>query len=171
MKNLINKTITFALEDYVTDSSGNASVLSQFLENVALVSEADTIGEDSNVVLLMTLHGAKGLEFPHVFIAGMEDGIFPSDMSIYSLDSSELEEERRLCYVGITRAMETLTISSAARRMKNGETMFNAPSRFIYEIPRYLIKESSSEGYISAPSSASRRHTDAFSSVFLYSTA
>lgn len=141
IEEFINKTITFALEDYVTDSSGNASVLSQFLENVALVSEADTIGEDSNVVLLMTLHGAKGLEFPHVFIAGMEDGIFPSDMSIYSLDSSELEEERRLCYVGITRAMETLTISSAARRMKNGETMFNAPSRFIYEIPRYLIKE------------------------------
>lgn len=165
IEEFINKTITFALEDYVTDSSGNASVLSQFLENVALVSEADTIGEDSNVVLLMTLHGAKGLEFPHVFIAGMEDGIFPSDMSIYSLDSSELEEERRLCYVGITRAMETLTISSAARRMKNGETMFNAPSRFIYEIPRYLIKESSSEGYISAPSSASRRHTDAFSSA------
>lgn len=165
IEEFINKTITFALEDYVTDSSGNASVLSQFLENVALVSEADTIGEDSNVVLLMTLHGAKGLEFPHVFIAGMEDGIFPSDMSIYSLDSSELEEERRLCYVGITRAMETLTISSAARRMKNGETMFNAPSRFIYEIPRYLIKESSSEGYISAPSSASRRQTDAFSSV------
>lgn len=165
IEEFINKTITFALEDYVTDSSGNASVLSQFLENVALVSEADTIGEDSNVVLLMTLHGAKGLEFPHVFIAGMEDGIFPSDMSIYSLDNSELEEERRLCYVGITRAMETLTISSAARRMKNGETMFNAPSRFIYEIPRYLIKESSSEGYISTPSSASRRQTDAFSSV------
>ncbi len=165
IEEFINKTITFALEDYVTDSSGNASVLSQFLENVALVSEADTIGEDSNVVLLMTLHGAKGLEFPHVFIAGMEDGIFPSDMSIYSLDSSELEEERRLCYVGITRAMETLTISSAARRMKNGETMFNAPSRFIYEIPRYLIKESSSEGYISAPSSASRRQTDDFSSA------
>lgn len=165
IEEFINKTITFALEDYVTDSSGNASVLSQFLENVALVSEADTIGEDSNVVLLMTLHGAKGLEFPHVFIAGMEDGIFPSDMSIYSLDNSELEEERRLCYVGITRAMETLTISSAARRMKNGETMFNAPSRFIYEIPRYLIKESSSEGYISAPSSASRRQTDAFLSV------
>lgn len=165
IEEFINKTITFALEDYVTDSSGNASVLSQFLENIALVSEADTIGEDSNVVLLMTLHGAKGLEFPHVFIAGMEDGIFPSDMSIYSLDSSELEEERRLCYVGITRAMETLTISSAARRMKNGETMFNAPSRFIYEIPRYLIKESSSEGYINTPSSASRRQTDAFSSV------
>ena len=165
IEEFINKTITFALEDYVTDSSGNASVLSQFLENVALVSEADTIGEDSNVVLLMTLHGAKGLEFPHVFIAGMEDGIFPSDMSIYSLDSSELEEERRLCYVGITRAMETLTISSAARRMKNGETMFNAPSRFIYEIPRYLIKESSSEGYVNTPSSASRRQTDAFSSV------
>ena len=165
IEEFINKTITFALEDYVTDSSGNASVLSQFLENVALVSEADTIGEDSNVVLLMTLHGAKGLEFPHVFIAGMEDGIFPSDMSIYSSDSSELEEERRLCYVGITRAMETLTISSAARRMKNGETMFNAPSRFIYEIPRYLIKESSSEGYISSPSSASRRQTDAFSSI------
>lgn len=165
IEEFINKTITFALEDYVTDSSGNASVLSQFLENVALVSEADTIGEDSNVVLLMTLHGAKGLEFPHVFIAGMEDGIFPSDMSIYSSDSSELEEERRLCYVGITRAMETLTISSAARRMKNGETMFNAPSRFIYEIPRYLIKESSSEGYISSPSSASRRQTNAFSSI------
>ncbi len=165
IEEFINKTITFALEDYVTDSSDNSSVLSRFLENVALVSEADTIGEDSNVVLLMTLHGAKGLEFPHVFIAGMEDGIFPSDMSIYSMDSSELEEERRLCYVGITRAMDTLTISSAVRRMKNGETMFNAPSRFIYEIPRYLIKESSSEGYVSNPSAVSCRQSDTFSSI------
>ncbi len=166
IEEFINKAITYDMSDNGDDAAEDSTILGRFLENVALVSEADTISEDSNVVLLMTLHGAKGLEFPHVFIAGMEDGIFPSDMSIYSIDSSELEEERRLCYVGITRAMETLTISSAARRMKNGETMFNAPSRFIHEIPRYLIRESSSEGYMSNPMAVPRRKSDDHSPVY-----
>ena len=143
IEEFINKTITFALEDYVTDSSGNASVLSQFLENVALVSEADTIGEDSNVVLLMTLHGAKGLEFPHVFIAGMEDGIFPSDMSIYSSDSSELEEERRLCYVGITRAKEMLIMmgSSYKSEEESKNTKKKQEPCLYLKILNQLIKE------------------------------
>ncbi len=134
IEELINKAVSFMPEE-----EGNP--LSLFLENVALISDIDMTDSDSNVVLLMTLHGAKGLEFPHVFMCGMEDGIFPSDMAIYAADSSELEEERRLCYVGITRAMETLTISSAAKRMRNGDIMFNPPSRFIREIPRYLINE------------------------------
>ena len=134
IEELINKAVSFEPEE-------EGSPLSLFLENVALISDIDMTDTDSNVVLLMTLHGAKGLEFPHVFMCGMEDGIFPSDMAIYAADNSDLEEERRLCYVGITRAMETLTISCAARRMRNGDIMFNAPSRFIREIPRYLINE------------------------------
>ncbi|MBE5928461.1 MAG: ATP-dependent DNA helicase PcrA [Lachnospiraceae bacterium] len=134
IQELINKAVSFEPEE-------EGSSLSLFLENVALISDIDMTDTDSNVVLLMTLHGAKGLEFPHVFMCGMEDGIFPSDMAIYAADNSDLEEERRLCYVGITRAMDTLTISCAARRMRNGDIMFNAPSRFIREIPRYLINE------------------------------
>ena len=87
----------------------------------------------------MTLHSAKGLEFPHVFISGLEEGLFPSYMSITSDDATELEEERRLCYVGITRAEEELTITCAKQRMVRGETQYNAPSRFIREIPAELM--------------------------------
>ena len=89
----------------------------------------------------MTLHSAKGLEFPHVYICGMEENIFPGAMAVFGDDPTELEEERRLCYVGITRAKEKLTLTSANQRMKNGEVNFNRPSRFIHEIPRYLIKQ------------------------------
>ncbi len=146
IEEFINKAVSFDIEyEETMYSSESPSPLSAFLENVALVADIDSVNEDNNVVLLMTLHSAKGLEFPHVHICGMEENIFPSAMALYSLDDSELEEERRLCYVGITRAMKTLHISSAARRMKNGETQFNAPSRFINEIPRYLISESLSE--------------------------
>lgn len=148
IEEFINKTVTFELSSsFDDDNPDSRSALSLFLENVALVADIDTVSDDSNVVLLMTLHGAKGLEFPHVFISGMEENIFPSEMALYSLDPSELEEERRLCYVGITRAMKTLTLSSSVRRMKNGNTLFNAPSRFINEIPRYLITESVSDTY------------------------
>ena len=87
----------------------------------------------------MTLHSAKGLEFPRVFLAGMEDGMFPSYMSIISDDRSDLEEERRLCYVGITRAMENLTLTSARQRMLRGEVQYNKVSRFVREIPRELV--------------------------------
>ena len=95
---------------------------------------------DDNQVLLMTLHSAKGLEFPFVYLAGMEDGMFPSYMTITSDDPTEIEEERRLCYVGITRAMKDLTLTCAQQRMIRGETQYNKVSRFIKEIPRELVE-------------------------------
>ncbi|MDF2870517.1 MAG: UvrD/REP helicase [Anaerocolumna sp.] len=114
--------------------------LSDFLEEVALVSDIDNLSAESNVVVLMTLHSAKGLEFPYVYLCGMEDGLFPSYMSIHAEDpETEIEEERRLCYVGITRAMKRLSLSACSQRMLRGETQFNRPSRFIREIPRYLL--------------------------------
>ena len=114
--------------------------LSGFLEEVALVADIDSLDENSDYVVLMTLHSAKGLEFPNVYLAGMEDGLFPSYMSITSDDATnELEEERRLAYVGITRAKEHLTITSARSRMVRGETQFNRVSRFVKEIPRHLL--------------------------------
>ena len=114
--------------------------LSGFLEEVALVADIDSMEEGSDRVLLMTLHSAKGLEFPNVYLAGMEDGIFPSYMTIISEDPSDLEEERRLCYVGITRAKQNLTITSARARMIRGETQYNKVSRFVQEIPRELVQ-------------------------------
>jgi DNA helicase-2/ATP-dependent DNA helicase PcrA len=113
--------------------------LSGFLEEVALIADIDTVDADNDHVLLMTLHSAKGLEFPYVYLAGMEDGMFPSYMSIGSDDVADLEEERRLCYVGITRAMRDLTLTSAAQRMIRGETQYNRVSRFVHEIPREYI--------------------------------
>ena len=99
-------------------------------------------------MLLMTLHSAKGLEFPNVFLAGMEDGIFPSYMTITGDDPSELEEERRLCYVGITRAMQHLTLTCARQRMIRGEVQYNKMSRFVKEIPRELISLERERGEI-----------------------
>ena len=99
--------------------------LSNFLEEVSLVADIDNVTDDTNVVILMTIHCAKGLEFPYVYMCGMEDGIFPSYMSIKSDDSAEIEEERRLCYVGITRAKKKLSLSAAKMRMQNGEMRFN----------------------------------------------
>lgn len=114
--------------------------LSGFLEEVALVADIDSLDTNSDYVVLMTLHSAKGLEFPNVYLAGMEDGLFPSYMSITSDDpTNELEEERRLAYVGITRAKERLTITAARSRMIRGETQFNRVSRFVKEIPRHLL--------------------------------
>lgn len=113
--------------------------LSEFLEEVALVADIDNVNEDSNRVLLMTLHSAKGLEFQNVYLTGMEDGLFPGYMSITSDDAGEIEEERRLAYVGITRAREDLTICCARQRMIRGETQYNAVSRFVKEIPESLL--------------------------------
>lgn len=113
--------------------------LSGFLEEVALVADIDSLEQDQDYVVLMTLHSAKGLEFPNVFLTGMEDGIFPSYMTIMSDDMSEVEEERRLCYVGITRAMKNLTLTAAQQRMIRGETQYNRMSRFIKELPRKLV--------------------------------
>lgn len=115
--------------------------LAGFLEEVALVADIDNLEESDNVVALMTLHGAKGLEFPYVFLCGMEDGVFPGYMSINAENPDvEIEEERRLCYVGITRAKKELYLSAAQSRMTHGETHYNPTSRFIREIPRHLLK-------------------------------
>lgn len=113
--------------------------LTEFLEEVALVADIDNVNSDDNRVLLMTLHSAKGLEFPHVYLAGMEDGLFPSYMNIASDDPSDVEEERRLAYVGITRAMDELTLTCARMRMTRGETQYNPVSRFVREIPTELM--------------------------------
>lgn len=113
--------------------------LSGFLEEVALVAEIDGLDENSDYVVLMTVHSAKGLEFPKVFLCGMEDGLFPSYMTINSDDKTELEEERRLCYVAITRAMESLTITCAKVRMIRGETYYGKVSRFVKEIPKLIM--------------------------------
>ena len=115
--------------------------LTDFLAEVALVAEIDNVAEDDNRVLLMTLHSAKGLEFPNVYLAGMEDGLFPSYMTIISDDHSDIEEERRLAYVGITRAMNDLTITYARMRMTRGETQYNPLSRFVREIPEDLLDD------------------------------
>lgn len=133
---LVNKAAAY--EEDCQDRGEEAS-LSGFLEEVALVADIDSLDEDQDYVVLMTLHSAKGLEFPHVYLAGVEDGLFPSYMTITSDDNEDLEEERRLCYVGITRAEEKLTLTCARRRMVRGETQFNKMSRFIKEIPMELI--------------------------------
>ena len=133
---LISKTESY---QEVMEEQGQTATLSGFLEEIALIADIDSVDPDQDYVLLMTLHSAKGLEFPRVFLAGMEDGMFPSYMSIISDDRSDLEEERRLCYVGITRAMEDLTLSSARQRMLRGEVQYNKVSRFVREIPRELV--------------------------------
>lgn len=126
----------------VYEESDDEPTLGGFLEEVALVADIDSLDESSNYVVLMTMHSAKGLEFSNVYLAGMEDGLFPSYMSIMSETPVEdLEEERRLAYVGITRAKESLSITSARKRMVRGETQFNRVSRFVQEIPPNLLQE------------------------------
>ena len=129
---LISKIVSF-------EEIHNQPTLREFLEEVALVADIDNVEGGSDKVLLMTLHSAKGLEFPHVYLAGMEDGVFPSYMTIASDDPEEIEEERRLAYVGITRAKDDLTLCYAKLRMIRGETQMNAVSRFVREIPQELL--------------------------------
>lgn len=124
------------------EEAADMPTLSGFLEEVALVADIDNMDENNNIVSLMTLHSAKGLEFPCVYLAGMEDGNFPSYMAIQSDDKCDLEEERRLCYVGITRARKRLVLSMARQRMIRGEMMLCKQSRFINEIPKELLLES-----------------------------
>ena len=133
---LISKTVAY---QEAMEEQNQSATLSGFLEEVALVADIDTVDPDQDYVLLMTLHSAKGLEFPKVFMVGMEDGIFPSHMTISYGDDGEMEEERRLCYVGITRAMKDLTLTCAQQRMIRGETQYNRVSRFVIEIPRELV--------------------------------
>lgn len=132
-------------EEFVPEEDDN--VLGEFLAQVALVSDIDNIDTIANNVTLMTLHAAKGLEFPIVFMAGMDEGVFPHQRTFNS--NSELEEERRLMYVGVTRAEEKLYLTSAKRRQMWGEYKYYNPSRFIEEIPRQLMNMTSFEGSIS----------------------
>ena len=130
---LISKAVDYA-------GGEEAPTLNGFLENVALVADIDSFDENSDYVVLMTLHSAKGLEFPNVYLAGLEDGLFPSYMSITSDNSqAEIEEERRLAYVGITRAKKNLAITSARVRMVLGQTQYGKVSRFVREIPPELL--------------------------------
>ena len=157
---LVSKVVAY--EDSHDDPS-----LSEFLEEVALVADIDGVDAEDNRVLLMTLHSAKGLEFPHVYLAGLEDGVFPSYMTITSDDPSAVEEERRLAYVGITRAKEDLTITCAKQRMLRGETQYNPVSRFVREVPGELLdnkpqifkKKTDFEEYRETPESRARFQT------------
>ncbi len=136
IEELLNKVAA-----YEETTQEERPTLAGFLEEVALVADIDQTEGDANRVTLMTLHSAKGLEFPYVYLAGMEDGLFPSYMSIAADDpQAEIEEERRLCYVGITRAKKRLTMSAARRRQVRGQWQFNAVSRFMKEIPKDYLK-------------------------------
>ncbi len=132
IEELVSKVVAYEQES-------DEPTLNGFLEEVALVADIDRVDGDGDRVLLMTLHSAKGLEFGHVYLAGMEDGVFPSYMTITSDDPMEIEEERRLAYVGITRAKEELTLTCAKQRMTRGETQYNPISRFVREIPPMLM--------------------------------
>ncbi len=133
IEELVNKAVSY-------EQDSEQPSLDEFLEQVALVADIDNMDESENRATLMTLHSAKGLEFPKVYLVGMEDGLFPSMMSITADDKSEIEEERRLCYVGITRAREELVMTSARQRMVNGETRYSKPSQFVEELPATAVE-------------------------------
>ena len=126
------------MKTYADEKGPNAS-LQGFWDEVALVSDIDSYDQSTDVTVMMTLHAAKGLEFPYVFIVGLEDGMFPGEASRYH--EEDWEEERRLCYVGITRAKKELYPSSAAQRMVLGHTRRNQPSRFLADIAQELLVE------------------------------
>ncbi len=135
IEEFINKALIYQQEN-------EAPTLSGFLEEVALIADIDRLDDDEEYVVLMTLHGAKGLEFENVYMAGMEDGLFPSYMTITDDDDQEMEEERRLCYVGITRAKQCLTMTAAKSRMVRGEWQYASISRFVKEIPKEIMEGS-----------------------------
>lgn len=135
---LITKAVNY-------QESHDEATLTEFLAEVALVADIDNVENDDNRVLLMTLHSAKGLEFPNVYLAGMEDGLFPGQAAMWGDDPEDMEEERRLAYVGITRAMNNLTMTCARMRMTRGETQYNPVSRFVREIPAELLEDGGSE--------------------------
>ena len=118
----------------------NGDQLEEFLAEVALFTDLDEYADEEDMVTIMTMHGAKGLEFPVVFLVGMEEGVFPHSRSLNSIDPQEIEEERRLCYVAITRAKEKLFLTRAESRMLYGRTNHNISSRFIDEIPQDIIE-------------------------------
>ncbi len=129
----VNKATEYA------QSHGEEATLEGFLEEVALVADIDSYEEGEEAVSLMTMHSAKGLEFPYVFMIGMEESIFPTYRAVMYGGEKEIEEERRLCYVGITRAKEELFLIHAKSRMMHGITQSNAASRFLKEIPEELV--------------------------------
>ena len=124
------------------DQNGEDATLAGFLEEVALISDLDSYDQDADSVTMMTIHSAKGLEFPYVFVVGMEDGVFPGDMARYN--EEDMEEERRLCYVAITRAKKELYLSSSRSRLIFGQTRRNPPSTFLSEIDPDLLDEAQS---------------------------
>jgi ATP-dependent DNA helicase UvrD/PcrA len=134
----LEELVHVAQEYDATAGTGEDAGVAQFLQQIALIADADTIRDDEGLVTLMTLHNAKGLEFPIVFMIGCEDGVFPHSRA---LDEGALEEERRLAYVGITRAMRDLYITYARRRNVFGSESFGLRSRFIDEIPRELTDQ------------------------------
>ena len=145
-------------EEFVPEEEDN--LLGEFLQQVALVSDLDSMEDETNNITMMTLHSAKGLEFPYVYMCGMEEGIFPGYITLNADDvEAELEEERRLCYVGITRAMKRLSVSAARQRMIRGETQFNRPSRFLNEVPRYLMKVNGPQASLSPFSTSNVSNT------------
>ncbi len=143
----LDEFLTVAME-FEEENAENG--LSDFLEGITLASDLDNMEETDETVTLMTLHSAKGLEFPVVFLVGMEEGIFPGYKSIG--EQKELEEERRLCYVGITRAKENLYLTNSKQRTTFGSTTYNPPSRFLQEIPKELL-----DGYEDANIGTSKR--------------
>ena len=156
IEELVNKAVS-----YEEDSEHPS--LDEFLEQVALVADIDNMDQSEERVTLMTLHSAKGLEFPKVYLVGMEDGLFPSMMSITSDDRTEIEEERRLCYVGITRAKQELVMTSARQRMINGETRYSKASRFVDELPAAMVEFDRLEPVLGgADSYSSHRKPDAY---------
>ena len=130
-----------SVKTYV-DQNGEDATLAGFLEEVALISDLDSYDQDADSVTMMTIHSAKGLEFPYVFVVGMEDGVFPGDMARYN--EEDMEEERRLCYVAITRAKKELYLSSSRSRLIFGQTRRNPPSTFLSEIDSDLLDETQS---------------------------
>ena len=133
------------LKSYIVDYENKTDTpsLGDFLENMALYTDADQSRDDDEAVTMMTMHSAKGLEFPVVFLVGMEEGLFPGFRALDKTD--DMEEERRLCYVAVTRAKEQLYLTCAERRMLYGRTQYGQPSRFISEIPQELLESNISE--------------------------
>ena len=164
------------IEELISKASGYSQnapepSLGDFLEQVALVADVDRMDESEDRVTLMTLHSAKGLEFPVVCIAGMNDGLFPTMRAVCSESREDIEEERRLCYVGITRAREELVMTSARQRMVNGETRYSKPSQFVEELPASAVEFDRLEPALSGyggfgggggSTGASGRKTDAY---------
>ncbi len=139
---LIGKAVSYCQE-------AENPTLEEFLEEVSLVADVDALDQSEQRVTLMTLHSAKGLEFDNVYLSGMEEGLFPSYMSIMSGEEGDMEEERRLCYVGMTRARKHLFLTGARMRMVNGETRYSRSSRFVEEIPGELLRSGRAEAGLS----------------------